>query len=66
MNAAAMSTFRMLAETGYVLGPIVLGLIADVFGANAALGWTSALLVAVGLLFGIFAPEKRRRPVPAS
>ena len=30
MNAAAMSTFRMLAETGYVLGPMVLGLVADV------------------------------------
>ena len=62
MNAAAMSSFRMLAETGYVLGPIVLGLIADVFSANAALAWTSAFLVAVGVLFGLFAPEKRRRP----
>ena len=64
MNAAAMSAFRMLAETGYVLGPIVLGLIADTFGANEALAWTSALLVVVGLLFGVFAPEKRRRPAP--
>ena len=66
MNAAAMSSFRMLAETGYVLGPIILGLIADGFGANSALGWTAALLVAAGLLFGVFAPEKRRRPAPAS
>ena len=66
MNAAAMSTFRMLAETGYVLGPIILGLIADFFGAGAALGWTSAFLVAVGLLFGVLAPEKRRRPAPSS
>lgn len=62
MNAAAMSSFRMLGETGYVLGPIVLGLIADLFGANAALAWTAVLLVAAGLLFGIFAPEQRRRP----
>jgi multidrug resistance protein len=66
MNAAAMSSFRMLAETGYVLGPLVLGLVADVFGANAALGWTAAFLVVVGLLFGMFAPEKRRRRAPAS
>ena len=66
MNAAAMSTFRMLAETGYVLGPIVLGLVADFFGAESALGWTAAFLVVVGLLFGVLAPEKRRRPSAAS
>jgi multidrug resistance protein len=66
MNAAAMSSFRMLAETGYVLGPIILGLIADFFGANAALGWTAALLVVVGLLFAVLAPEKRRRPQRSS
>jgi MFS transporter, DHA1 family, multidrug resistance protein len=65
MNAAAMSSFRMFAETGYVLGPLVLGFIADVFGANAALGWTAAFLVVVGVLFGACAPEKRRRPVTA-
>jgi multidrug resistance protein len=66
MNAAAMSSFRMLSETGYVLGPLVLGLAADLFGANAALAATSALLVCVSLLFAWRAPEPRRRPAPAS
>ena len=29
MNAAAMSTFRMTGDAGYVIGPLALGLIAD-------------------------------------
>jgi MFS family permease len=62
MNAAAMSSFRMFAETGYVLGPIVLGLIADLYGANAALSSATVLLVVCGLMFAVLAPEKRRRP----
>lgn len=61
MNAAAMSTFRMFAETGYVLGPLILGFVADFFGANAALAGTSGFLVVVGLLFWSMAPEKRHR-----
>jgi DHA1 family multidrug resistance protein-like MFS transporter len=60
MNAAAMSTFRMLADLGYVVGPIVLGLVTDVFGANAALGGTAACLVIVALAFARFAPESYR------
>jgi MFS family permease len=66
MNAAAMSSFRMFAETGYVLGPIVLGLIADLSGANAALSAATTLLVVSGLLFAMFAPERRRHPAPGS
>ena len=62
MNAAAMSTFRMLSETGYVLGPLVLGVAADLFGANAALYATSALIVMSGAYFAWRAPEMRRRP----
>ena len=57
MNAAAMSTYRMLADLGYVLGPIALGLITDAFGANAALATAAVLLVAVAALFARWAPE---------
>jgi MFS transporter, DHA1 family, multidrug resistance protein len=60
MNAAAMSTFRMLADFGYVLGPIALGVVTDAAGANAALGGTAACLVVVGLLFWRLAPETYR------
>ena len=66
MNAAAMSTFRTISETGYVLGPLVLGLIADLAGANAALGTTAALMAVVGILFWLFAPEKSRRKPAAA
>ncbi len=60
MNAAAMSSFRMVAETGYVVGPLTLGAIADVFGAEAALGFTTVFMVIVGVLFAFYAPEARR------
>jgi MFS family permease len=65
MNAAAMSAFRMMADAGYVLGPLVMGLVADLFGTDAALLGTAAMLVAVGLLFGQLAPETYRRSAPA-
>jgi len=60
MHAAAMSTFRMLADLGYVVGPLVLGVVTDVFGADAALGGTAACLVLVALLFARLAPESYR------
>jgi DHA1 family multidrug resistance protein-like MFS transporter len=60
MNAAVMSTYRMLSDAGYVLGPLALGIIADGFGAPAALGVAGSLLVLSGLLFGRFAPEGYR------
>ncbi|HSL47681.1 MAG TPA: MFS transporter [Candidatus Deferrimicrobiaceae bacterium] len=60
MNAAALSTYRMLADLGYVVGPIALGLAADLAGADAALGGTAILLVSVALLFARFAPETYR------
>jgi predicted MFS family arabinose efflux permease len=61
MNAAAMSGFRMLADLGYVVGPIALGLATDLVGADAALGATALLLAATALLFGRYAPETHRR-----
>jgi MFS family permease len=60
MNAAAMSLYRMLADLGYVVGPIALGLVTDGAGADAALGTAASLLVAVGLGFARFAPETHR------
>jgi MFS family permease len=60
MNAAAMSAYRMLSDLGYVVGPIALGAITDVFGVETALAGTAVLLVAVALLFARFAPETYR------
>ncbi len=57
MNAAAMGLFRMTSDAGYVLGPMALGLMADVFGPIAALLTAAALLVLVGVAFAVVAPE---------
>jgi MFS family permease len=62
MNAAAMGTFRMTADTGYVIGPLALGLIADVYGPIASLLVAACLLLIVGAAFAFLAPETLRRP----
>lgn len=64
MNAAAMSTFRALADLGYVIGPIALGIAVDLSGPASALLTAGALLIAVGAVFARFAPETYRRPYP--
>jgi hypothetical protein len=60
MNAAVMSTYRMLSDAGYVLGPVLLGIIASGAGAPAALAVAGALLVISAVTFGRFAPETYR------
>jgi MFS transporter, DHA1 family, multidrug resistance protein len=60
MNAAAMSTFRMTGDAGYVIGPIALGLAADLWGPVAALVAPACLLVLVGAAFALLAPETYR------
>jgi MFS transporter, DHA1 family, multidrug resistance protein len=60
MNATTMSMFRMIGDAGYVIGPLLLGLIADLYSADAALYFAAALLIAVGALFAQLAPETYR------
>lgn len=60
MNAVTMSTYRMIGDSGYVAGPIALGLVADLWGAQQALLLAAALLVGIGVLFALFAPETFR------
>ena len=66
MNASAMSMFRMLGDIGYVVGPIMLGLIVDLHGSGAALMLSALLLVAIGLAFARWAPETYRAVPPRS
>lgn len=61
MNAAALSTFRMLSDAGYVVGPLALGLIVDLAGPITALLTGALLLVSVGIMFALFAPETHQR-----
>jgi MFS family permease len=60
MNAGAMSTFRMMSDAGYVIGPLAVGLAADIWGPVAALLASAFLLVAVGVAFALIAPETHR------
>jgi MFS family permease len=60
MNAAAMGIFRMTGDAGYVIGPLALGLIADLYGPIAALLIAASMLVAVGAAFAVVAPETHR------
>ena len=60
MNASAMSTYRMMSDFGYVVGPIVLGLVVDGYGSIAALVAAAVLTILVGLAFHQFAPESHR------
>jgi MFS family permease len=56
-SATAMSAYRTLSDAGYVVGPIVLGAIADGFGLSVPLYVASILLISIGLSFARFAPE---------
>jgi MFS family permease len=60
MNAAAMSAYRMLGDLGYVVGPVAVGVAADLAGADVTLWTTATLLLVVAALFARFAPETYR------
>jgi MFS family permease len=61
-----MSAFRMTADAGYVIGPLALGLLADLYGPVVSLVGAAVLLVLVGAAFAMLAPEThpRREQVP--
>ncbi len=60
MNAITMSSFRMVSESGYIIGPLLLGWISDLFRSEAALFTTAGIFVVSTLLFALFAPEIRK------
>jgi predicted MFS family arabinose efflux permease len=66
MNAAAMSTFRMTADAGYILGPPGLGLLADATSPAVALISASVVLISIGAIFAITIPETRTPARPLS
>jgi MFS family permease len=60
MNAITMSSFRMVSEFGFVVGPLVLGLIADLLSGEAALFAAAGTFTVTCGLFAFFAPETRK------
>lgn len=57
-TAAAMTAYRMTADAGYVIGPIALGLLADVTSPAIAILAGSAVLIMLGIMFAVATPEK--------
>ncbi|MDQ3514723.1 MAG: MFS transporter [Chloroflexota bacterium] len=63
MTAAALGTYRTIADSGYVVGPLLLGLIADALSPDAALLTCAVLLLGSGVAFAVWAPETLPREV---
>lgn len=59
-NGATMGAYATLADMGYVVGPFLLGLIADTAGPGTALLAIASLFAVVATLFALFAPETVR------
>ncbi len=61
LNATTMSLYRMAGDAGYVAGPLALGAVADAFGPEVALIISAAILLLIGIVFAVAAPETLRR-----
>lgn len=53
----AIGTLRAFGDLGFILGPLLLGLVADFYGYREALTLTSVLMGTAVVVFGIFAKE---------
>lgn len=65
MRGINMGLYRTFGDAGFVIGPVLLGGLADVAGFGWALTFDAMVVVSFALLFGIFARETlRRSPTP--
>lgn len=56
--AVAMSAYRMTADTGYIIGPPGLGLLADITSPTIAIIAGASVLVLLGGIFAVAATER--------
>jgi MFS transporter, DHA1 family, multidrug resistance protein len=61
---ATMGLFRTVSDVGFVIGPVLLGWLADQRGYGFSLYVNAALLLAAGLVFAFVAKEERIRRSP--
>ena len=57
----SIGIYRLFTDTGFIIGPIILGFIADYFGLKAPFYFMTALLAFNAVLIFIFAKETYRR-----
>lgn len=65
MMAPALSMYRTIADLGYVVGPLLLGVVSDLGSSEIALVFTACLLFCSGSVFLLRAPETLPREVAA-
>ena len=63
MRGITMGLFRTFGDAGFVIGPVLLGALADLAGFGWALAFNAMVLVSFALLFAVFARETLKRPV---
>jgi multidrug resistance protein len=69
LRGRVFGAYRSLADSGYIVGPILLGWLAGVGGYGLPLVLTAALFLLSGTLFGLAAPElaiRAGRPQPSA
>lgn len=57
MTSVTLGAYRTIADSGYVVGPLVLGFAADATSTRDSLLVCTAILLLAGLTFARFAPE---------
>ena len=63
MRGVTMGLYRTFGDAGFVIGPVLLGSLADLTTFGWALTFDAVVLVGIALLFALFARETLRRPL---
>jgi MFS family permease len=58
----AMGLYQMLGDSGFVIGPLVMGTLAATSGFGPALLFNAGLVVVSSVLFAMFAQDQAREP----
>ena len=61
-NGVTMGIYRMLSDAGYIIGPAMMGIIAERSGTQSALLTASVIAIVAMVPFALLAPETRPRP----
>lgn len=63
VRAQVYGYWRSLSDSGYIIGPILMGFLAERFGYGVPLVMTGTIIATSGAAFWLFAPEFHRRAV---